>query len=92
MGYEMVLVIPVIIFISATVIHYQKKLWKKSITITLTVLICFFYMFIHPGIFGIKKRFPYIYWTGGRETKIRKIFDGGIKGMLEKIGFTFVED
>lgn len=91
MGYEMVLVIPVMLFIGMILMHYQNKLRNKYIILCLTVFFVFFYSFIHPGIFGIKKKPPYIYWTGGNGNFIGKKFDFSFKKLMKKLGFEFID-
>ena len=91
MGYEMVLVIPVILFVGMVVMHYQKKLRYKYIVLCITVMMTFFYSFVHPGIFGIKKKPPYIYWTGGRGNIIGRKFDFSFRKIMEKLGFEFID-
>lgn len=91
MGYEMILVIPVILFIGLIVMHYQKKLRYKYLVLCITFFSVFFFSFIHPGIFGIKKSPPYIYWTGGRGGPVDKKFDFSFKKMMEKLGFEFID-
>ena len=90
MGYEYVLVIPVILFIGLICMHYQKKLRYKYMWLVLTVLVTFFYSFVHPGIFGIKKP-PYIYWCGNQKSRIGSKFDLSFRKIMEKMGFEFVD-
>ena len=91
MGYEYVLVIPVILFTGLVCMHYQKKLRYKYIWLCITVAAVFFYSFVHPGIFGIKKKAPYIYWCGGNGSSLSKKFDFSFKKIMEKMGFEFVD-
>ncbi len=91
MGYEYALVIPVILFVGLIVMHYQKNLYYKYLWLCITVISVFFYTFIHPGLFGIKKNPPYLYWTGGNGSSIGKKFDFSFKKIMEKMGFEFVD-
>ena len=87
MGYEYVLVIPVILFVGMVCMHYTKKFRNKFLTFG----IAFFYSFVKPGIFGIKKKPPYIYWLGNKKSNIGKKFDFSFRKMMEKLGFEFVD-
>lgn len=89
MGYEYVLVIPVILFVGLICMKYQKKLRYKYVWLCITVAVTFFYSFVHPGIFGIKKKAPYIYWCGTDKNPITKRVDFSVKKIMEKIGFEF---
>lgn len=91
MGYEYVLVIPVILFVGMVCMHYQKKMRYKYIWLLVTVTATFFYSFVHPGILGIKKKPPYIYWCGSRKSGIGKKFDMSFKKIMEKMGFEFID-
>ena len=91
MGYEYVLVIPVILFVGMVCMHYTKKFRNKFMLMFLTFGIAFFYSFVKPGIFGIKKKPPYIYWLGNKKSNLGKKFDFSFRKMMEKLGFEFVD-
>lgn len=91
MGYEYILVIPIIIFIGMVLMYYQKKWRYKYLILVLTILVTFFYSFVHPGIFGIKKKPPYVYWCGGKKNSVGKKFDLSFKKLMEKLGFEFID-
>ena len=90
MGYEVLLCIPLFIFLSSVVLHYTQKLKNKIIIMTITVIFLFIFCFVIPGPLGIKKTFPFVYWSGGQRGRIYYNFKDFFKGILESLGFQFI--
>ena len=64
MGFEVLLVIPVIVIIGITIVRNCKKTLFKNLHFFGMVFIILFFLFVYPSPFAFQTRKPYIYWTG----------------------------
>ena len=65
-GFEVLLVIPILVIIGAAVIrNSQRTLFKRLHFLALIGLLIFF-CFVYPRPLGVMAEPPYIYWAGCR--------------------------
>lgn len=91
MGYESLIVVPIIILVQIAFVKSMGKFFAKFSAFFVFFMIIICYLFFFPGLFRIVKRKPYIIWDGGtRFIKFKDSFNKDIDKFLEEKGVKFI--
>lgn len=87
MGYEALLVIPVIFFVGITVARFSRGLWRIFFLL-LTIGGMYFYTFVFPAPLGVSWSAGKVYWRGGSGAGGPPDFFGSL---CRRLGIEFVD-
>lgn len=92
MGYEIMLIVPVLIFFIRFFIKNTERTWLKFMHLFVGILVVYLFCFVYPAPLGYVPYKPYIYWKGGNQNgELKYRYHNFKKKMLRKIGIELVE-
>ena len=92
MGYEIMLVVPVMVFFIRFFIKNTERVWLKFVHFGLGILALYLFCFVYPSPLGYVPYKPYVYWKGGnKKGELSYKYKNFKKRMLRKIGIELVE-
>lgn len=84
MGYEVLMILPLIVVVGIVVYRYSFTKKRKIVTVCVTLLCCLFFSFGYPQPFWFSREKPYIVWVGGRKSIGRLKVEKKIEDFVRK--------